>query len=184
VEDGAMCVSEERVRGMAIASSDLLSPITTLVSAVVGFAGVIFTLWVTKRNIILTLDATRRNQERKQAFDAYDEYLKDCFEQPMFANGQLASDPVKIPCRYREGDHKFYQYEWFVARLMLAAERILKVSPGDVGWENTIKSQIRKHANYVDSRYFQSDMYSIPLQRIIAEVRREDKQSSKAPPPA
>lgn len=153
---------------MTVEIKDFLSPLATLVSVLVGFGGVVW-----------SLRAAGRNQKSKQAFDAYDTYLKDCFAYPRLANGQLVEQNFQIPQHYRDGKDDFYKYEWFVARLMSAAEQILDVVPNDDEWREAIKSQVKKHSVYIESRYFQPEIYSKPLCKIITELKAERKALGK-----
>jgi hypothetical protein len=143
---------------------DPVSLIATLLAALVGFGGVIW-----------NLRETRKNQEKERAFRAYDAYLKDSFNNPQFANGQLLDKRIKIPEHYGEGSDEFYKYEWFVARLMSAVEQILGAVPRDPEWKDTIKAQIFQHSEYIGTRYFKPDFYSCKLRKIIKEVIESKK---------
>ena len=136
----------------ALELKDIVSPLATLISALGGFGGVIFTLVY-----------NRKSQDRQRAFDAYNAYLKECFDHPDLATGR-----IDIPEKYGDGTKRFFQYEWFVARLLSAAEQILDIAGDDVEWKKTIKVQLEKHAAYLSCRFFKPDMYSLALSPIIA----------------
>jgi hypothetical protein len=153
---------------------DFLSSLATLLSAGGAAWAVTRTLKANRASQELTIKASRQNQDRKQAFDAYDAYLELCFEHPKFANGQLIDQGFSIPSRdeYDKADALFYKYEWFVARLLIAAEQILDAVPGDKEWRDTIWWQVRKHYKYIQCEHFKPriKIYSPPLRAIINEV--------------
>ena len=84
-----------------------------------------------------------------------------------------------MPDHYKDGSDAFYKYEWFVARLMSAAEQILAVVSGDLEWKAAIKTQVKKHFIYIESQYFQAGIYSCQLRKIIEEVKAERKALGK-----
>jgi hypothetical protein len=165
---------------MSVTLKDFLSPLATVVSAAGGFSGVVWTLRETRRNQEKQRAFDVRNQEKQQAFDAYDAYLKLCFEYPRFANGQLVDQGFSLPTEYKKGSEEFYRYEWFVARLLVAAERILSAVPEDEEWRGTIWSQVHKHRGYIQTKAFQSriDIYSGPLQAIIRDIMNKNSAES------
>jgi|HubBroStandDraft_2_1064218.scaffolds.fasta_scaffold50047_2 hypothetical protein len=158
---------------MTVGLKDLLPPLATLVSVIAGFGGVVW-----------SLRAARQNQESKRAFDAYDAYLALCFEYPKLANGQLVNQGFSLPDRYEDGSDEFYKYEWFVARLLVAAEQILSAVPKDKEWKDTIWSQVRKHSEYIQQPYFarRIQIYSDPLRSIICDVKTKYPSKSTQEP--
>jgi hypothetical protein len=149
---------------------DLVAPLITFVGALIALSGV-----------YLTVRRTRQNQDRKQAYEAFDNYLKEAFANPEYANGQLINkDRNLIPERYSQADKKFYQYEWLVARLLAAGEQILAVD-NSAEWRITIKSQLQKHRLYLSSRFFDEKPYSRAIRPIICEVIKEQKAKQRSP---
>lgn len=69
---------------------------------------------------------------------AYQEYLKLCFDYPMFADGNESE--IKI----NADDYK--KYRWFVAKMLYSFEQIIESLGDDKGWEDTIQSQLKYHA--------------------------------------
>jgi hypothetical protein len=155
-----------RMMYTSIAFKDFLSPIVTIVAAAGAALGV-----------ILTLRANRRNQLRRQAFDAYEGYLKDCLAEPMLASGDVTFP--KSP--NSTWSKQFYKYQWMVARFLGAAEEILEASSQadwsgeglEPGWYDAILGDARWHADYFSSEFFKREefqMCSRSIQEIILEA--------------
>jgi hypothetical protein len=151
---------------MTITLKDLLSPLTTIVAASGATLGV-----------ILTMIANRRNLQNRQAFDSYQEYLKDCLAEPMLASGD-----VKIPKNYEaDWTKEFYKYQWVVARFLGASEDILELSSraDREDWQKAITGDARWHAKYFSSEIFERvefEMCSPKMQEIIIQVATPEAQ--------
>ena len=96
---------------------------------------------------------------------AWEAYLEMAFENP---------DLARAAIKKSEAD-KFEKYEWFVSRMLYAAEEVLILSAQSKPWTAAIQSQMRFHADYLKdqgSKYM--DHYSKELQEIYRDLFEDD----------
>ena len=117
----------------------------------------------------------RVEAERKEAREAYADYLRLAFENPHLASIGKAATSRLFPDDVHELDSEAWkqrrQYEFYVARMLWACEEILSKFNGasDTGWRETIAAQVRLHRWYLgrSSRTGSFELYSPALQSII-----------------
>nr|WP_295662624.1 hypothetical protein [Polymorphobacter sp.] len=99
----------------------------------------------------------RRDRE-VSARAAWEKYLEMAFENPALARAvDVESDA-----------DQYERYEWFVSRMLYAAEEVLLLAPTDPYWDSAIKSQVGYHSEYlsgVGEKYCKH--YSARLQKLI-----------------
>jgi hypothetical protein len=103
-------------------------------------------------------DARRSREVSARA--AWEAYLDMAFENPRLARAGFDGDDADA----------FEQYEWFVSRMLYAAEEVLILAYQSKPWHAAIKGQIRYHAEYLRSQgrnYICH--YSPQLQQLITE---------------
>ena len=100
----------------------------------------------------------QRRDRHIRARDAWSTYLGLAFENPTLSAGFTDRKDVE----------KFEKYEWFVTRMLYAAEEVLELNATDEFWKHAIRTQINYHRNYFDAlnRSFLNS-YSPSLQKLI-----------------
>jgi hypothetical protein len=117
---------------------------------------------------ILQVRAAHAAQRETLARQAYNDYIKLCFNEPAFACGDWQKSSDKLP-----QDLLFEKYEWFVSIMLNACEAILLHVPNKGEWLETIQAQIGYHSTYIRSQQFQKNCalhYSIQLRKPLAEA--------------
>ncbi|ASM17945.1 TPA: hypothetical protein ACF2D8_002309 [Serratia marcescens] len=141
-----------------------------IITALIAATALIFT--------IKQLRANKRESRRATAYNAYQEYLKLCFENTNFSYGK-ESDIIEDG-----GIDK--KYPWFISQMLFTFEQILENDTCDFEWEISIKSQLSRHSWYLrKSKSANSNEWSTKLKKIINEVSSTANLSSskeKAPP--
>ena len=95
--------------------------------------------------LILTLKQLRSGRlesRRATAYATYQEYLKNCAENPKLAFGNR-NDIVLNGVTQEE-------YPWFVSQMLFTFEQVLETSKSDKQWKIAIQSQLRRHAWYIE----------------------------------
>jgi hypothetical protein len=91
---------------------------------------------------------------------AWEAYLEMAFENPDLARAEV---------KKADAD-KFEKYEWFVSRMLYAAEEVLTLSGQSKPWTAAIKSQMSFHSAYLAEQGLQyMNHYSDELQSIYRQ---------------
>ena len=110
----------------------------------------------------------RHESRRTVAMTLYKSYLDSAMSNPRFALVSLSSSPSFEEIR---SDREAYvSYEFYVASLLFAAESILEITKNDVGWQATLRDQLRYHADYLRHDDFECGHYSNELKTLINQV--------------
>lgn len=133
VSDTPAAANQAQVVSAAIAS----------VTAVVALAAAALVLFQVR--------ATRAIQREAVARQMYNEYLRLCFAESMYAAGNWSS-AGELP-----QEVLFEKYEWFVSVMLNACESILLHVADRDEWRETIRSQIGFHSKYIKSERFQRE---------------------------
>jgi hypothetical protein len=129
-----------------------LSSIVTLVIAVIA-------LYVAMGQL--------NSSDSSSAKGIYKEYLALAFANPKFS---AASYPLGDPAIYKfeVGGEEFERYEYFVSFLLFSANEILSLDLDDENkWIDTLKTQMRYHALYLSSKFFDASSYSDATKELI-----------------
>lgn len=97
----------------------------------------------------------------------YKEYLELAFSNPKFS---AASYPLGDPAflKFKIGSEEFERYEYFVSLLLFSADEILSLDLDDEErWIVTLETQMRYHALYLSSDYFDASSYSDVVKELI-----------------
>ena len=101
-------------------------------------------------------DAKRAREVSARA--AWEKYLEMAFLNPVLARANLQ----------QFNETTFEQYEWFVSRMLYAAEEVLLLTSDDRSWNDVITDQIGFHAEYISGRGAQyNDHYSPTLRTLL-----------------
>ncbi|TOA24852.1 hypothetical protein [Vibrio parahaemolyticus] len=95
--------------------------------------------------LMLTLQQLRSGRQesrRATAYATYQEYLKNCADNPKFAYGNK-NDIVSNGVTHEK-------YPWFVSQMLFTFEQVLETSKSDKQWRTAIQSQLEKHAWYLE----------------------------------
>ncbi|MGR5414120.1 hypothetical protein ACPV52_15360 [Vibrio astriarenae] len=108
-----------------------------------------------------------RLSKAQNAISLYQQYLELCTQYPHLARG------VKKP------NHKdcteYEQYLWFVASMLHCFEQLVLSVGDDIQWQNTIKSQLKKHEEAIlHSSSLSRNEWEESLLVLIKEVTRKD----------
>jgi hypothetical protein len=128
----------------AIAEKDfyaVLADIATILAAAIGGAAIAIT-W-------MQVSSGRATQREATAHGWFHDYEVRCFENPRFANPELAKIDF-VEGTFDGEKESFEKYEWFVSLMLNAGEAILNVRPTS-DWKNSVKSQIKFHHAYLNS---------------------------------
>lgn len=116
--------------------------------------------------LILTLQQLRSGRlesRRATAYATYQEYLKNCAENPKLAFGNR-KDIVLNGVTHEE-------YPWFISQMLFTFEQVLETSNSDKQWKTAIQSQLRRHAWYLQgSNTIKREEWSNDLMALINEV--------------
>ena len=108
-------------------------------------------------------DAKRAREVSARA--AWEKYLEMAFQNPELARANLQQFDEKT----------FEQYEWFVSRMLYAAEEVLLLTSDDRSWNDVIADQIGFHAEYISGRGAQyNGHYSSPLRALLKKGARNE----------
>ncbi|TOB23482.1 hypothetical protein CGK09_19540 [Vibrio parahaemolyticus] len=94
--------------------------------------------------LMLTLQQLRSGRlesRRTTAYATYQEYLKNCADNPKFAYGNR-NDIVSNGTTHEK-------YPWFVSQMLFTFEQVLETSKSDKQWKTAIRSQLERHAWYL-----------------------------------
>ncbi|MGR5355794.1 hypothetical protein [Vibrio chagasii] len=95
--------------------------------------------------LILTLKQLRSGRlesRRATAYATYQEYLKNCAENPKLAYGNR--NEIVLNGVTRE------EYPWFISQMLFTFEQVLETSKSDKQWKTAIRSQLERHAWYLE----------------------------------
>jgi hypothetical protein len=109
-------------------------------------------------------------QKRTTAITAWTEYLKLALAHPEYARPQSSLTGAGV------GSREFSQYRWFVATMLFACEQVLEAHSDDEAWEDIVTAQLRNHHAFLNTPYFDADVYAAPLTRLATKVKREAPQ--------
>jgi len=107
------------------------------------------------------------SSDSSSAKGIYKEYLALAFSNPKFS---AASYPLGDPgfLKFKIGSEEFERYEYFVSLLLFSADEILSLDLDDEEtWMVTLKTQVRYHALYLSSRFFDVSSYSDATKKLI-----------------
>ena len=131
------------------------------VATTLGVAGLIFAY--------RQFSDSRAIQREATAVEIWSGYLRLALEHPMLADPadfivlkQPSLGEANLPFR---SDYKSYQ--WFVASLLFASERILMIEGLDSTWKRTIAQQVKLHWLFYQTTDFKPDFYSLALRKIV-----------------
>ncbi|MES2443678.1 MAG: hypothetical protein V4574_12675 [Pseudomonadota bacterium] len=127
-----------------------------LIAAAAAFIGActfVFTVFKSRTD-------SRRSREIS-ARAAWETYLEMAFDHPTL--GRAGYDP-------KDAD-AFEKYEWFVSRMLYAAEEVLILAPENPNWRVVIKDQIRFHGNYLKT---QGRLYIPGYSPAVRELIKEE----------
>ncbi|OBU15621.1 hypothetical protein CTM88_10930 [Photobacterium aquimaris] len=110
--------------------TNFLVAIANVVMAILAIAAAIIA--------IKQLNNSKSESRIATAKTAYQEYLKLCFDYPMFADGNESE------IKRNADDYK--KYRWFVAKMLYSFEQIIESLGNDKEWKDTIQSQLKYHA--------------------------------------
>ena len=92
---------------------------------------------------------------------AWEKYLEMAFANPMLS---LADTTKFTPL-------EFEKYEWFVSRMLYAAEEVLTLTNDDRNWNGVIETQIEFHSCYLNGQGKEyNSHYSTAVQRMLNKV--------------
>lgn len=91
---------------------------------------------------IKQLRTGRLESRRATAYATYQEYLKNCANNPQFAYGNR-NDIVVNGVINKE-------YPWFISQMLFTFEQVLETSKSDEQWKTAIQSQLKRHAWYLE----------------------------------
>jgi hypothetical protein len=121
--------------------------------------------------IIAAIIALRQLREARElgksadAQDSYRSYLDVCLNHPTLASPNYE--------KIKKNATELEQYQWFVAYLLAASEKILTVAGGDEEWISAIKLNIGYHTEYLSDKHTFKDQqfncYSSELRDLITE---------------
>lgn len=116
--------------------------------------------------LMLTLQQLRSGRQesrRATAYATYQEYLKNCADNPKFAYGNK-NDIVSNGVTHEK-------YPWFISQMLFTFEQVLETSKSDKQWRTAIQSQLEKHAWYLEgSNTVKREEWSKDLMTLIKEV--------------
>lgn len=146
------------------------SSIANIIGGLSAFAAVVvgtIAALVARRQLIANREAA--------ALDAFLDYMKTVidhhkFDEPDFA---VISADKDLYIRYRR----------FVGYALTACERVLLYGGGQAYWEQTVKSHVRRHREYIKTELFEKylDHFSPEIRRILVEIRSEPGSSQSDP---
>ncbi|MCE0493124.1 hypothetical protein [Vibrio salinus] len=126
-----------------------------IIMAVIAVIALVFT--------IIQLLSGRKESRRATAYAAYQEYLRLCFDNPMFAYGN--QDEIVLNGKTDK------KYPWFVSQMLFAFEQILETDKSDNQWKMAIEAQLKQHDWYLKKSTSASrDEWSKELSSIIQKV--------------
>lgn len=106
------------------------------------------------------LRSGRQESRRATAYATYQEYLKNCADNPKFAYGNK-NDIVSNGVTHEK-------YPWFVSQMLFTFEQVLETSKSDKQWRTAIQSQLEKHAWYLErSNTIKRNEWSTDLMTLI-----------------
>jgi hypothetical protein len=109
------------------------------------------------------------------AQDSFRSYLEVCLNHPDLAYPNYEE--------IKKDDSKLEQYEWFVAYLLAASEKILAAKGADKKWIDAIKLNIRYHRDYLsDKNKFLDEQFNCYRPKLCGLITEETGR--KAPTPA
>ena len=116
--------------------------------------------------LILTLkqlQSGRLESRRATAYATYQEYLKNCAENPKLAYGNR--NEIVLNGVTQE------EYPWFISQMLFTFEQVLETSKSDKQWKTAIRSQLERHAWYLEgSNTVKREEWSKDLMTLIKEV--------------
>ncbi|MFM9801358.1 hypothetical protein ACKKBJ_20215 [Aeromonas dhakensis] len=95
--------------------------------------------------LIITLNQLRSGRQesrRATAYTTYQEYLKNCVENPKLAYGNkndIILDSIANA-----------KYPWFISQMLFTFEQILETAMPDNQWKTAIQAQLERHAWYLE----------------------------------
>ncbi|EAS64070.1 hypothetical protein VAS14_17491 [Photobacterium angustum S14] len=108
-----------------------------------------------------------RLSKTQSAISLYQQYLELCTQYPRFARGM--NKPIKRNC------NQYEQYLWFVASMLHCFEQVVLSVGDDPQWQNTIKSQLKKHIKAISvSGSLSRDEWEKSLLVLIKEVTNQE----------
>lgn len=152
----------------ALFSKDVLGVFGLLTTMTVAGVASAVAAWNATRAIRSNEAQQRANHEAsdylqrvKITHEMYSEILKTASENPLLSVGAVKlpdNDKTRESVYGLEGASSsdnitFIKYEWYIARLLNACERILSVEESKE-WKSTIKNQIKTHSKYFSSTWF------------------------------
>jgi hypothetical protein len=134
------------------------SNVATIATAVIAIVALLFSGY--------TYLETTRIQQKVAAFTFWQSYLQLAAQKPKYANGNFVSGNT---------DDK-EAYEWFASNALGAAETVYLLQKDDPGWQNTIKTLIRTHRNFINSPGFVRGHYDPAFRGLIDQALKEKEQ--------
>lgn len=137
---------------------DMFSGVST--AAIAGLA-----LYVAHHQLKLgwqQLKSSASETKNATAYNLYHQYLTMCIDMPLFAYGLDKPNNRTI---------EYGQYCWFVSSMLFTFEQILETNSPDQKWQDTIKSQLLIHKNFLSiSTTVRKRNWNNNLQKMIDEV--------------
>ena len=123
------------------------------VSAAVAAIAFAFSVFKNRQDLYRSREVSARG--------AWDKYLEMAFENPKLALADLDKfTPLE-----------FEKYEWFVSRMLYAAEEVLALTNDDRNWNGVIETQIGFHSPYLCGQGNEyNSHYSAGVQKMLNRV--------------
>ena len=99
---------------------------------------------------------------------AWDAYLEMAFDNPDLSLAQIKKTDAD----------QFEKYEWFVSRMLYAAEEVLTLSAQSKPWKAAIKTQMDFHSDYLVGEGIEYiEHYSEELKEIYMQLLKKSPES-------
>ena len=90
-------------------------------------------------------NSQEKYEKEAAAYKTWEEYFSYQIENPDLASSRSA---------YLEDGKLNPKYIWFVERMVIASEQVMRASPDDVQWQDSIRFELKSHYRYILSSFF------------------------------
>ncbi len=112
---------------------------------------------------LMTLRSGRHESRRATAYATYQEYLKNCRENPKLAYGNRKD--IELDGVIQK------EYPWFISQMLFTFEQVLETSKSDQQWTTAIISQLERHSWYLkDSNTIKRKEWSDELSLLVTRA--------------